>query len=110
MRPEHQDRVWRMLKQIYGRRKATRKHADRMTTILVEKRGLEQCRPALHLSTDVSAEASCHVDDYHACGPLKQLEELRKEISKHVRVKVVPPRTGRARRVRVLEAKEGHEA
>ena len=28
-----------------------------------------------------------HLDDYHACGPREQLEELQAEISKHVRVK-----------------------
>ncbi len=47
--PEHEGMVWRMLKQIYGRCKATRKFAYHMSGILVNECGLEQSKAAPHL-------------------------------------------------------------
>ena len=79
MHPEYEGKVWRMLKQIYGRRKATRKFADHMSAILVNECGLEQSKAAPHLYRCLRRGIvyEMHVDDYHATGPRQALEDLQ---------------------------------
>ena len=67
--------VWRGLKQLYGRRKATRNFAKFMGSVLRDTCGIAQCTAAPHLFCDVrrGITLELHVEDYHACGPREKL-------------------------------------
>ena len=87
--PEHADMLWRGLKQLYGRRKATKNFAKFMANMLKTECGMEQCDAAPHLFRNVlrGIMLELHVDDYHCCGAREQLEALQADIERCVMVK-----------------------
>ena len=87
--PEMEGMIWRGLKQLYGRRKATKNFAKLMGGVLKENCGMDQCAAAPHLFRNAARGVilELHVDDCHACGPQEQLEALQADIEKSVMVK-----------------------
>lgn len=85
--PDHV--MWRMKKQLYGRRKASKAFNEFMVKELT-KLGFVQCAPAPHFfrQDEKDMDLELHQDDWHGTGPDESLDWFAEEIRKAVTVKV----------------------
>ena len=83
------DVLWRLRKQLYGRRRGGTRWVDFMAERL-EEQSFDRCEAALlffvNYSLDVSVEV--HMDDLHGTGPKPALDLVRTNFSQTIRFKV----------------------
>ena len=81
--------LWRLRKQLYGRRRAGTRWVDFMAERL-EEQSFDRCEAApqffVNYALDVSIEV--HMDDLHGTGPKQALDVVRTNVSQTIRFKV----------------------
>ena len=78
--------IWKLRKQLRGRRQVGQRWVDHLTSGFVDKLGFTRCvsAPQFFWNSDRQVGMEVHMDDVHGFGPDPQVEEFKEDLAAHI--------------------------
>ena len=83
------DAMWRLKKQLPGRRTAGQRWVDHAAALLVDELGMIRCVecPCFFQALN-GVVIELHMDDFHGAGPMEACNEVIAKLKKHLKLRV----------------------